>query len=153
MVIVIHEIFGSAMGSRWPTSSREDGFIAVAPESAIGNGPNGGGTDELGDKATQVIRNLTPQDTMARLDAVRAYAIKLPSANGKSAVDRDSAGEASTSFDYAIAQPGLSAAVRLLRHVAVGPCGVHEHQGGGPWPLRRQRQPRHVDRADARKRR
>ena len=94
----------------WPISSPKDGFIAVAPDLLSGMGPNGGGTDELGDKATQVIRNLTPQDAMARLDAVRAYAIKLPAANGKSASIGFCWG-GSTSFNYAVAQPGLNAAV------------------------------------------
>jgi carboxymethylenebutenolidase len=82
----------------------------VAPDLLSGMAPNGGGTDELGDKATQVIRNLTPQDATARLDAVRAYAIKLPAANGKSASIGFCWG-GSTSFNFAVAQPGLNAAV------------------------------------------
>ena len=82
-------------------------------------GPNGGGTDELGDKATQVIRNLTPQDAITRLDAVRAYAIKLPAASGKSA----SIGFLLGRFDQFQLRGCAARAERgrgLLRHVAVG---------------------------------
>jgi carboxymethylenebutenolidase len=111
VVIVIHEIFGLSEWVRGVADQlAEDGFIAVAPDLLSGMAPNGGGTDELGDKATQVIRNLTPQDATARLDAVRAYAIKLPAANGKSASIGFCWG-GSTSFNYAVAQPGLNAAV------------------------------------------
>src|SRR5262245_442986 len=111
VVIVIHEIFGLSEWVRGVADQlAKDGFIAVAPDLLSGMAPNGGGTDELGDKATQVIRNLTPQDAMARLDAVRAYAIKLPAASGKSASIGFCWG-GSTSFNYAVAQPGLNAAV------------------------------------------
>jgi carboxymethylenebutenolidase len=111
VVVVIHEIFGLSEWIRGVADQlAEDGFIAVAPDLLSDMAPNGGGTDELGDKATQVIRNLTPQDAMARLDAVRAYAIKLPAANGKSASIGFCWG-GSTSFNFAVAQPALNAAV------------------------------------------
>ncbi len=73
-------------------------------------GPNGGGTDSLGADATKVIRNLTPADAAARLDAVRAYALKLPAANGKVGAIGFCWG-GTTSFAYAAAQPKLDAAV------------------------------------------
>ena len=72
-------------------------------------GPNGGGTESLGADATKAIRNLTPAEAVARLDAVRAYALKLPAANGKvGAVGFCWGGSAS--FGYAVAQPKLDAA-------------------------------------------
>jgi carboxymethylenebutenolidase len=111
VVIVIHEIFGLSDWIKGVADQlAEDGFIAVAPDLLSGMGPSGGGTEELGEKATQVIRNLTPQDTIAKLNAVRDYAIKLPAANGKSASVGFCWGGA-VSFNYAAAQPGLNAAV------------------------------------------
>ncbi len=111
VVIVIQEIFGLSDWIRGVADQlAEDGFIAIAPDLLSGMGPNGGGTDELGDKATQVIRNLTPEETNTRLNAVREYAIKLPAANGKSASIGFCWG-GSASFNYAVAQPGLNAAV------------------------------------------
>ena len=110
VVIVIHEIFGLTEWIRGVADQlAEDGFIAVAPDLLSGKGPNGGGTEELGDKATQVIRTLTPEEVVAKLNAVREYGIKLPASNGKSA----SIGfcwDGSTSFNYAVAQPALNAA-------------------------------------------
>lgn len=111
VVIVIHEIFGLSEWIRGVADQlAEDGFIAIAPDLLSGMGPNGGGTDELGDKATQVIRNLAPEEAVARLNAVREYALKLPAANGKSASIGFCWG-GSASFAYAVAQPGLNAAV------------------------------------------
>ena len=50
-------------------------------------GPGGGGTDSAAsrDDVVKIVRALTPEDVAARLDAVRAYAIALPAANGKTA--------------------------------------------------------------------
>jgi carboxymethylenebutenolidase len=111
IVIVIHEIFGLTDWVRGVADQlAKDGFIALAPDLLSGMGPNGGGTEALGADATKVIRNLTPADAAARLDAVRAYALKLPAANGKvGAVGFCWGG--STSFGYAVAQPKLDAAV------------------------------------------
>jgi len=110
IVIVIHEIFGLTDWARGVADQlAKEGFIALAPDLLSGMGPNGGGTDSLGADVTKVIRNLTPADAAARLDAVRAYALKLPAANGKvGAVGFCWGG--STSFAYAVAQPKLDAA-------------------------------------------
>ncbi|MGA7989905.1 MAG: dienelactone hydrolase family protein [Thermoanaerobaculia bacterium] len=111
IVIVIHEIFGLTDWARGVADQlAKDGFIALAPDLLSGMGPNGGGTDSLGADATKVIRNLTPADAAARLDAVRAYALKLPAANGKVGSVGFCWG-GSTSFSYAVAQPKLDAAV------------------------------------------
>ncbi|HSL22827.1 MAG TPA: dienelactone hydrolase family protein [Vicinamibacterales bacterium] len=111
VVIVIHEIFGLADWIRGVADQlAEDGFIAVAPDLLSGKGPKGGGTAELGDEATKVIRTLTPEEVNSALNAVREHAIKLPAANGKSATIGFCWG-GSTSFQYATVQPALDAAV------------------------------------------
>jgi len=110
-VIVIHEIFGL---SDWVRSVADqlakEGFIALAPDLLTGKGPNGGGTDSLGEEATKVIRTLTPEGVAAMLNAVRDYALKLPAANGKVGSVGFCWG-GTTSFAYAVAQPKLDAAV------------------------------------------
>jgi carboxymethylenebutenolidase len=111
VVLVIHEIFGLTDWVRGVADQlASDGFIAVAPDLLSGMGPNGGGTESLGEDVTKVIRTLTPETVTARLDAVRAYALGLPAANGKvGSVGYCWGGTAS--FNYAVAQPGLAAAV------------------------------------------
>jgi carboxymethylenebutenolidase len=111
VVIVIHEIFGLSDWVRGVADQlASEGFIALAPDLLSGMGPNGGGTASLGDDATKVIRNLTPEAVAARLDAVRAYGLALPAANGKAASVGFCWG-GTASFGYAVAQPKLDAAV------------------------------------------
>ena len=111
VVIVIHEIFGLSDWVRGVADQlAEDGFIAIAPDLLSGKGPNGGGTAELADKATQVIRTLTPAEILAGLNAVREYGLKLPASNGKTGVVGYCWG-GSESFNYAVNQPALNAAV------------------------------------------
>jgi carboxymethylenebutenolidase len=111
VVIVIHEIFGLSDWVRGVADQLAgEGFIALAPDLLSGMGPKGGGTESLGEDATKVIRTLTPEAVDARLDAVRAYALKLPVANGKLGVVGFCWG-GSQSFNYAVAQPKLDAAV------------------------------------------
>lgn len=113
VVIVIHEIYGLSDWIRAVADQlAEDGFIAVAPDLISGKGPNGGGTDSAPnrDDVVKLIRGLTPEEVTIRLNAVRAYAVKLPSANGKAATLGFCWG-GSNSFAYACAQPALHAAV------------------------------------------
>jgi len=111
VVIVIHEIFGLSDWVRGVADQlASQGFIALAPDLLSGMGPNGGGTPSLGEDATKVIRTLTPEAVTARLDAVRAHALGLPSANGKVGSVGFCWGGAA-SFNYAVAQPKLNAAV------------------------------------------
>lgn len=113
VVVVIHEIFGL---SEWVRAVADrlaaDGFIAVAPDLLSGKGPGGGGTESLGtrDEIVGLIRTLTPAEVRARLDAVRAWAGRLPASNGRSATAGFCWGGAA-SFAYAAATPDLSAAV------------------------------------------
>jgi carboxymethylenebutenolidase len=112
VVIVIHEIFGL---SDWIRSVADqlaaDGFIAIAPDLLSGMGPNGGGTEAFDkDKVRQAIMGLKADDVVTKLNAVRAYGIKLPAANGKTASVGFCWG-GKQSFAYAVAQPELNAAV------------------------------------------
>ena len=111
VVIVIHEIFGLSDWVRGVADQfANEGFIAVAPDLLSGMGPDGGGTESLGEDVTKVIRTLTPEAVAARLDAVRAYALGLPAASGKVGSVGFCWG-GSASFNYAATQPGLAAAV------------------------------------------
>lgn len=86
VVLIISEIYGL---SDWLRAVADqvaaDGFIAVAPDLISGLGPGGGGTDSCAtrDDVVKLIRQLTLEETNARLDAVRAYARTIPAANGK----------------------------------------------------------------------
>jgi carboxymethylenebutenolidase len=113
VVIVIHEIFGLTDWIRAVADQvAADGFIAVAPDLVSGKGPNGGGTDAFPgrDEVIKVVSGLPRSEVDTRLNAVRAYALALPAANGKSATVGFCWGGAS-SFAYAAAQPALNAAV------------------------------------------
>ncbi len=113
VVIVIHEIFGLSDWIRGVADQlARDGFIAIAPDLITGKGPNGGGTDSVSsrDEVVKLIRGLTPQEVKTRLDAVHAYAVKLPAANGTTATIGYCWG-GSASFQYASQQPELDAAV------------------------------------------
>ncbi len=112
VVIVIHEIFGM---SEWVRATADqlaaDGFIAIAPDLLSGKGPGGGATDSM--KAEEVgnaIRKLTPDEVTSRLNAVREYALKQPSAAQKVGCIGFCWG-GSQSFRYATEQPALAGAV------------------------------------------
>ena len=113
VVVVIHEIFGL---SDWVRALADqlaaEGFIAVAPDLLSGKGPAGGGTDAFAtrDDAVKAVSGLERGEVIARLNAVRSYALALPSARGASATVGFCWG-GSTSFAYAVAQPQLDAAV------------------------------------------
>jgi len=113
VVIVIHEIYGLTDWIRGVADQlAKEGFIAVAPDLISGMAPGGGGTDSAKsrDDVVKLIRGLKPEETIARLNAVRTYAIKLPSATAKTATLGFCWG-GSNSFAYAAAQPDLNAAV------------------------------------------
>lgn len=112
VVVLIHEIFGLSDWMRGVADQvARDGFIAVTPDLLSGMGPNGGGTESFParDSVVRAIRGLTPDEASTRLDAVRAWAVKLPAANGKIATMGFCWGGA-RSFAYA-ARPGVNAAV------------------------------------------
>jgi carboxymethylenebutenolidase len=86
VVLIVHEIFGLSDWIRGVADRlAADGFIAVAPDLISGLGPGGGGTDSVAsrDDVVSLVRKLTPEESAARIAAVRAWAAKIPSANGK----------------------------------------------------------------------
>jgi len=113
VVLVIHEIYGL---SDWIRGVADElaaaGFIGVAPDLISGLGPGGGGTDSVAsrDEVVKLVRGLTPSEAIARLNAVRDYAVALPAGNGRSATIGFCWGGA-RSFAYAAAQPAVDAAV------------------------------------------
>jgi carboxymethylenebutenolidase len=89
----------------------KEGFIAVAPDLLSGKGPNGGGTESMDATAVgQAIRTLTTDIVMSQLNAVRDYALTIPSGNGK-IVTIGFCWGGQQSFAYALTQPALTAAV------------------------------------------
>jgi carboxymethylenebutenolidase len=111
IVIVIHEIFGMTDWVRSATDQlAAEGYIAIAPDLLSGYGPNGGGTESLGDNVGTMFRKLTPDEQARRLDAVRDYALALPAANNKVACIGFCWG-GGASFAYATHQPTLKAAI------------------------------------------
>lgn len=113
VVLVIQEIFGLTNWLRGVADQlAADGFIGVAPDLLSGLGPGGGGTDSVAtrDEAVRLTRSLSPEEARARLDAVRAWAAKLPASSGKAATMGFCWG-GSRSFEYAAADPPPQAAV------------------------------------------
>jgi carboxymethylenebutenolidase len=113
VVIVIHEIFGLSEWIRAVADQlAKDGFIGVAPDLISGKGPSGGNSDSVSsrDELIKLVRGLTPEETVMRLNAIYDYALKIPAGNKKIATIGFCWGGA-TSFLYATQQPGLSAAV------------------------------------------
>jgi carboxymethylenebutenolidase len=113
VVIVIHEIFGLSDWIRGVADQlAREGFIAVAPDLVSGKGPGGGGTEAVPsqDDVVKLVMALPRDEVNRRLNAVRDYAIKLPSASGRTATVGYCWG-GSSSFAYAAAQPALDAAV------------------------------------------
>ena len=113
VVIVIHEIYGASDWFRAVADQlAADGFIAIAPDLLSGKGPNGGGTEAVAsrDDVVRLVRGLKTEDVIAALNATREYAVKLPAANGKCASIGFCWG-GTMSFNYAVAQPALNAAV------------------------------------------
>src|SRR5262249_58748418 len=112
VILVIHEIFGL---SDWIRSVADqlaaEGFIAVAPDLISGKGPGGGNTDSVSsrDDVVKLVRELTPEEVKARLDAGRDYALTRRAGNGKPATLGLCCGGSHRSL-YATWQPRLSPA-------------------------------------------
>jgi len=138
VVLVIHEIFGLSDWIRGVADRlAADGFIAVAPDLLSGLGPGGGGTDSLAsrDEVVKLIRSLTPEESAARIAAVRQWAVRIPASNGKLATLGFCWG-GGRSFAAAASSPPPQAAVvfygsspdsAMLDRVA---CPVQGHYGG-----------------------
>jgi carboxymethylenebutenolidase len=127
VVIVIHEIFGMTDWVRAVSDQlAAEGFIAVAPDLLSGMGPNGGGTESLGNQVGQTIRKLDADEQGKRLDAVRNWAIAQPSASDKTATIGFCWG-GGASFSYAVHQPKLNGAV-----VYYGTAPMKPREGNSP---------------------
>lgn len=110
-IVVIHEIFGM---TDWVESVTDEfaaaGFLAIAPDLLSGMGPNGGRTKDIpADKVGEVIRNLSPDQITADLNALVDYARKMPGCNGKVCVTGFSWGGSQT-FRFATNRKDISAA-------------------------------------------
>lgn len=112
VVIVIHEIFGLTEWIRAVADQlAAEGFIAVAPDFLSGKAPDGKGSSALApDAARQLIGGLKQVEIVSRLNAVAAWATKLPAATSQFAVVGYCWG-GGISFQYATEQPDLAAAV------------------------------------------
>jgi carboxymethylenebutenolidase len=110
-----------------------EGFIAVVPDFLTGKGPNGGGSDAFAgaDDRGKAIQTLTRPEMIARLHAAREYGVKLPAANGKSAVLGFCFGGSQT-FMYATQQPNLNAAVVFYGSAPVQPGTTAAGPGAAP---------------------
>src|SRR5882724_6404801 len=107
VVLVIYDIYGMSESPRAVADAlAADGFIAICPDFLSARSATPGGPDA----ARGQISGLQAAEVIADLNAARDYGIKLPSANGKSAVIGFCWG-GGQSFTYATAQPGLNAAV------------------------------------------
>ena len=113
VVVVIHEIFGLTDWIRAVADQlAAEGFVAVAPDLLSGKGPGGGGSEAYAtrDDAVKAVSELPRDEVIARLNAVRTWALGVPAAARSSATVGFCWG-GSTSFAYAVAQPALDAAV------------------------------------------
>lgn len=113
VVLVIQEIFGLSDWLRGVADQlAADGFIAVAPDLISGLGPNGGGTESVAsrDSVVALVRRLTPDESAARLAAVRQWIATIPASNGKVATIGFCWGGA-RSFAQAATSPPPNAAV------------------------------------------
>ncbi len=111
-VVVIHEINGMTDWVQSLTDQlAEAGYIAIAPDLLSGMGPGGGGTSAFTERNAvgQAIRDLSPDQITADLNAVAEYVSKLPAANGKVSVGGFCWGGSQT-FRYATNNPKLKAA-------------------------------------------
>lgn len=132
VVIVVHDIGGMSDWARAIGDQlAKEGFIAIVPDLLSGKGPNGGGTESLGDQVGQTISHLTREELRVRLDAVMDYGKKLPSSNHKTGTVGFCWG-GGTVFAYALAQPYLDATVSYYGPMPSEPT---EFGGGRPTPV------------------
>lgn len=113
VVIVIHEIYGLTDWIRAVADQlAADGFIAIAPDLLSGRAPAGGGTEGFAsrDDVVKAVRDLTPTQVVAMLDAVKEYVASLPAATRMFATLGFCWGGAQ-SFHYATVQRDVGAAV------------------------------------------
>lgn len=137
VVVVIQEIFGLADWIRGVADQlAADGFIAIAPDLLAGRGPNGGDSTAFSSQqeTTQATLGLPPAEILDKLKAARAYGVKLPQSNGKSASIGFCFG-GSQSFAFAVNDPALNATVVYYGTAPTDvPSAARGAQPGGPPP-------------------
>jgi carboxymethylenebutenolidase len=111
VVLIIHEIFGL---SDWAQELADEvaaaGYVAVAPDLLSGMAPNGGRTSDFsGDKVTEAVSHLSPDQVTADLNAAADYGLKLSASSGKLFVGGFCWGGGQT-FRFATNRGDLSAA-------------------------------------------
>jgi carboxymethylenebutenolidase len=113
VVVVIMEIFGLSDWIRGVADQlAAEGFIAIAPDIVVGHGKDGGDTSSLSTQQEIVtaVTSVPPAERIAKLKAAREFGLKDPRSNGKSGSVGYCFGGAE-SFAFAVAEPGLNAAV------------------------------------------
>jgi len=113
VVLIIHEIFGLTDWIRAVADQfAKEGYIAVAPDLISGFGPNGKGSASVSsrDSVVMLIRDLSTEEAFKRLDYVRAFAVRLPSAKRECSTVGFCWG-GGQSFAYACNRPDLKAAI------------------------------------------
>jgi carboxymethylenebutenolidase len=111
-VVVIHEIFGL---TDWVRTVCDElaaaGYVAIAPDLLSEAGPDGGNSSsfESRDARVQAIRDLSPDQITADLNAAVDHVLALPSVNGRVAVCGFCWGGSQT-FNFACASDRLVAA-------------------------------------------
>jgi carboxymethylenebutenolidase len=122
VVIVVHDDLGLTDWVRGVADQlARHNFIAVAPDLLSGKGPNGGGADTLGAQVGQAIQALTLDEVTARLNAVREYAVKIPTGTGGVATAGFGWG-GGMSFNYALRQPQLNGALSFYGPISADPA-------------------------------
>ncbi len=151
VVIVIHEIFGLTDWVRGVADQfAKEGFIAVAPDLLSGKGPNGGGTDSLGEDVGEGHPHPHAGNGRRALERRARLRAEAPGRQRKGRLGRLLLGrhdELRICRGAAQAECGR----RLLRHLAVGGRGLRDdlqHPSSGStaattraW-TRRSRRPR-----------
>jgi len=113
VVVVIMEIFGLSDWIRGVADQlAAEGFIAVAPDIVAGHGKDGGDTSSLATtpEITQAVLQVPKAEIITKLKAAREFGLKDPRANGKTGSVGFCFG-GGESFNFAVAEPGLNAAV------------------------------------------
>jgi carboxymethylenebutenolidase len=154
VVLVIHDIggmgdWGRAVGDQLA----KEGFIAIVPDLLSGKGPNGGGTEELGQGVGQAIPHADPRrrgGPPQRRDGVRQVAALVEQEDRRDRILlgrqrehqlRDRAARAQCLGDLL----RHAADERRRRRAGGRSRAAREDQGAGHRVLRRQRRARHVN--------
>ena len=129
VVVVVHDLYAL---STWVRSIADalaaEGYIAVAPDLFAGARPRG---------FLPSAPRIEPRERTSWLDAVEAWALDLPSADGRLGMVGFSWGGAAA-FAYAVDRPELDALVVYLRRHPGGGIRLRPDRRAGARPVRRR---------------